>query len=70
MWKTSINQNFQQKNSKLNKMKTLINALHNLILDLFVNCIIFDDNNLPKKDFEIVCLFFNNIEVFKANIKL
>ncbi|KAK9298360.1 hypothetical protein QLX08_008270 [Tetragonisca angustula] len=50
-WKESIDQNIKflnQKNSKLNKLKTLSSTLHNLILILCVNHKILDGRNLPK----------------------
>ncbi|XP_043519931.1 uncharacterized protein LOC122533878 isoform X2 [Frieseomelitta varia] len=50
-WKESIEQNIKflsQKNSKLNKLKTLSSTLHNLILVLCVNHKILDGRNLPK----------------------
>ncbi|KAK1122672.1 hypothetical protein K0M31_009115 [Melipona bicolor] len=50
-WKESIDQNIKflsQKNSKLNKLKTLSSTLHDLILVLCVNHKILDGRNLQK----------------------
>ncbi|XP_076630613.1 uncharacterized protein LOC143346422 isoform X2 [Colletes latitarsis] len=62
-WETNINESIkfiQKQNANLNKVKILSDTLHNLILNLFVDCTIFDGNNLPNVNTEILPLCFNN----------